>query len=256
MSVHEQFADDLPLYAMGALKGDERLAVEEHLQECSVCQRELEQLRGDLALLALSASGPKPPSRCRERLMAAIAKEPRRQSTRFSIRKIWLSAFEWVVAVAAIVAILALFEQNTNLRRRIAGLEVRFAAEQQQLMEAQEFIASLNSQEAVHFTLVEGKALPQPQGKAFYVKRNGTLVFWASDMPQLPPQKTYELWLIPAAGAPIPAGLFTPDTSGSATVIKPPLPTGVNAKTFAITVEPKAGSPAPTSQPIMVGTRG
>jgi anti-sigma-K factor RskA len=255
MSVHEQFADDLPLYAMGALEGNERLAVEEHLLGCFVCQRELEQLRGDLALLGLSVSGSKPPSRCRKRLLAAIAKEPRRRLTRFSVREIWLSVFAWVIAVAAMVAILALFEQNTSLRRRIAGLEARFTAEQQQLMEAKELIASLNSPEAVHFTLVEGKALPQPQGRAFYVTRNGTLLFLASDMPQLPPQKTYELWLIPSAGAPIPAGLFTPDTSGSATVINPPLPTGVKAKTFAITIEPKAGSPAPTSQPIMVGTR-
>ncbi len=78
MNVHEQFADDLSLYALGALDGAERLAVEKHLQECSACRRELEQLRGDLALMALSASGPKPPSRSRDRLMAAIAKEPRR----------------------------------------------------------------------------------------------------------------------------------------------------------------------------------
>jgi anti-sigma-K factor RskA len=70
-------------------------------------------------------------------------------------------------------------------------------------------------------------------------------------MAQLPASKIYELWLIPKTGAPIPAGLFRPEADGSATVIKPPLPTGVEAKTFAITVEPLVGSSAPTSQPIM-----
>jgi anti-sigma-K factor RskA len=79
-------------------------------------------------------------------------------------------------------------------------------------------------------------------------------VFLASNMPELPPQKTYELWLIPTSGAPIQAGLFRPDTHGSAALIKPLLPTGVEAKTFAITVEPAAGSAAPTSTPIMVGS--
>jgi hypothetical protein len=34
------------------------------------------------------------------------------------------------------------------------------------------------------------------------------------------------------------------------------LPAGLEAKTFAITVEPEAGSAAPTSQPIIAGTRG
>jgi hypothetical protein len=44
-----------------------------------------------------------------------------------------------------------------------------------------------------------------------------------------------------------------PDAHGSATVLNPPLPPGVEAKAFAITVEPEAGSAAPTSTPIMLG---
>ena len=63
MSVHEQFADDLGLYALGVLGDQERAALENHLKQCADCQRELEQLQGDMALLALSASGPKPPRR-------------------------------------------------------------------------------------------------------------------------------------------------------------------------------------------------
>ena len=98
MNVHEQFADDLSLYALGALDGAERLAVERHLQECSACRRELEQLRGDLALMALSARGPKPPSRSRDRLMAAIAKEPRRAQVRRRKRSAWWNTLEWAAA--------------------------------------------------------------------------------------------------------------------------------------------------------------
>ena len=57
MTAHEQFAEDLALYAVGALSGDEKVSLEKHLQECASCRRELEQLRGDAALLALSTSG-------------------------------------------------------------------------------------------------------------------------------------------------------------------------------------------------------
>jgi anti-sigma-K factor RskA len=253
MSVHEQFAEDLSLYALGALQGEERLTVEKHLKDCPDCQHELAQLQGDLALLALSAGGPKPPLRSRERLTAAIAKEPRRIPVRLVKRKAWWTALGWAAAAATVTVILLLLRQSVDLRQRVAALEANSAGQQKQLLQAKELIATLTSADAVHFTLVAGKNPPQPQGKAIYLRSTGTLVFLASNMPELPPQKTYELWLIPTSGAPIPAGLFRPDTHGRAAVIKPPLPTGVEAKTFAITVEPGAGSAAPTSTPIMVG---
>ena len=256
MSAHEQFADDLALYALSALEGEERLALEKHLETCPSCRKEVEQLRGDVALLALSVSGPTPPSRCRERLMAAIAMEPRRSRARVSKPMAWWRVLEWGVAIAAVALIAILLRQNRDMRRHIAQLETNSVAQQQQLDQAKELMATLTSADAVHFTLVAGKTPPQPQGKAIYVRSSSTLLFLASNMPQLPPQKIYELWLIPAGGAPIPAGLFRPSPHGSATVIKPPLPPGVEAQTFAITIEPAAGSSAPTSQPIMVGTRG
>jgi anti-sigma-K factor RskA len=253
MSVHEQFADDLSLYALGALQGEERLVVEKHLKGCPDCRHELAQLRGDLALLALSASGPKPPLRSRERLMAAIAKEPRRTPVRPVKRKTWWTALEWAAAAATVAVTLLLLRQNTDLRQRVAALEANSTGQQKQLLQAKELIATFTSADAVHFTLAAGKTPPQPQGNAIYVRSTGTLVFLATDMPKLPPQKTYELWLIPTSGAPIPAGLFRPDTHGSAALIKPTLLTGVEAKTFAITVEPGGGSATPTSTPIMVG---
>ena len=43
MSTHEQFADDLALLALGQLQGDERAALEKHLEGCAACRRELEQ---------------------------------------------------------------------------------------------------------------------------------------------------------------------------------------------------------------------
>lgn len=256
MNAHEQFADDLALYALGALSGEERLVLEQHLQECSACNFEVEQLRGDLALLAVSVSGPKPPGRSRQRLMAAVAKEPRRAQVRARKRKFGWAMLAWAGAAALAVLIFVLSLQNINLHRRVSDLEVNSAAQQQQVVQAKQVISALTSADAAHFTLVGTKTPPRPQGRAFYQRSTGTLVFLATSMPELPPQKTYELWLIPASGAPVPAGLFRPDTHGNAAVIKPQLPTGIEAKTFAITVEPESGSAAPTSTPIMVGIGG
>jgi len=134
MSVHEQFADDLSLYALGALQGEERLAVEKHLEDCPDCRHELAQLQGDLALLALSVRGPKPPLRSRERLMAAIAKEPRRIPVRLVKRKPWWIALEWAAAAAAVAMILLVMHQNTDLRQRVAALEANSTGQQLSLI--------------------------------------------------------------------------------------------------------------------------
>src|SRR5580698_7726540 len=117
MSVHEQFADDLSLYAMGALAGEERRVLEEHLNQCSACRQELEKLRGDVALLAFSVSGPKPPERSRERLMAAIEKEPRRIQTAPVTRRPWWRPVEWALAAAAVVVAMLLARQNGDLQQ-------------------------------------------------------------------------------------------------------------------------------------------
>ena len=82
-----------------------------------------------------------------------------------------------------------------------------------------------------------------------------TLIFLASNLEPLQPAKTYELWLIPAAAgrSPIPAGTFRPDERGNASVIMPPLPKGVEAKAFGVTVEDEGGATTPTLPIILAG---
>ena len=42
---HEQFADDLALYALGSLDAASAAKLEGHLGQCGSCRRELEELR-------------------------------------------------------------------------------------------------------------------------------------------------------------------------------------------------------------------
>jgi len=252
MSAHEQFADDLALFALGALQGDERLTLEKHLEGCSSCRRELERLRGDMALLALSASGPAPPRRSRERLLKAIAKEPRTQKTLARAQSLW-TFLPWLATAAVLLVAAFFWQQSDRLAQQVARLRDQSAQQQAQLEQAREVVSTLTSTDAMRVTLVAAQTLPQPQGKAIYVRNRSSLIFLAGNMPPLPPQKAYELWLIPTKGAPIPAGVFKPDARGSATVIEPPLPAGVEAKTFAITVEPEQGSSTPTMPIVMMG---
>ena len=251
MSVHEQFAEDLALYALGCLEGEERAAIEKHVEECASCRRELEQLRGDAALLALSASGPRPPARAQKRLMDDIAKEPRGQ--KMSPRPQWW-AIGWAVAAAMIVVVAVVWNQNTRLKSSVAVLQGLSEQQRLELGQARRVVNTLIAEDAMRVDVmpVNVKA-PPPQGKAIYSRQENGLIFVASNLRPLPARKAYELWLIPMHGAPIRAGVFKPDAHGGAMVINPLIPAGVEAKAFAVTIEPEQGSTTPTLPIIMSG---
>jgi anti-sigma-K factor RskA len=263
MSVHQQFAEDLALYALSALEGDDRAILEKHLAGCSECRLELEELRGDGALLALSTIGPKPPARARQRLLDAVAKEAAptlSQKTRkdgaptTATRRSWWGALGWAATAAVIVFAASLWKENTALKQSLASASAQAIQSARELDDLRKISAPLIAPEAQRITLVAMKTPPQPQGKAFYLRNRSSLVFMANNMPPLPPQKAYELWLIPIQGSPVPAGTFKPDAHGSATVVNPPLPSGMEAKAFAITVENEAGARTPTMPIMMMGT--
>ncbi len=262
MSTHEQFGEDLALYALNALEGRERTDLEKHLATCNACRVELEQLRGDGALLALSTLGPKPPARARQRLLDAAAQIPtsRAQGAQemgqpgtASGRHSWWGWLGWAATVAVIVFAASLWKENLSLKQSLASASSQMAENVRELEEIRKVAAPIIEPSAQRVTLVSLKTPPQPQGKAFYLKNRSSLVFVANNMPALPAQKAYELWLIPVQGAPIPAGVFKPDAHGSATVVNPPLPAGAEAKAFAITVENEGGASSPTMPIVMMG---
>jgi anti-sigma-K factor RskA len=257
MSVHEQFADDLALHALGSLTGAERIALERHLEGCASCRRELELLCGDLSLLSLSTAGPQPPVRARQRLMSAIAAEPRlpKRATSPARSRSWWGMLGWAVAAGMALFSVGLLRQNSSLQRDVASVRGMFAGQQAQLQQAKEIMATLLDPEAQKVELIAAGSKPQPRGKAIYQRRSRSLIFLASSLPPLPSEKVYELWLFPAdGGAPLAAGLFKPDAHGNATVVNPPLPEGIAAKNFAVTLEPEAGShESPRGTPVIAG---
>jgi hypothetical protein len=115
----------------------------------------------------------------------------------------------------------------------------------------------LNDPAATRVTLQTPLVKPVPQGRATYRPDTGQLIFIANNLNSLPalkPHKVYELWVIPADSRdPIPAGTFRPDANGNAEVILPPIPKGVVAKLFGVTIEDEAGATVPTMPIILAG---
>lgn len=121
---------------------------------------------------------------------------------------------------------------------------------------ARQVLETMTDSSAMRVTLTtKGVTAPLPTGRATYVASKGTLIFLASNLAPLQPAKTYELWLIPAGEGqnPIPAGMFHPDARGNASVIMPPMPKGVQAKAFGVTIEDEGGSATPTQPIVLAG---
>ena len=254
MSEHEKFADDLPLLALGALDGADRDAVEAHARSCDECSRELQRLIADLAMLALSSPLEQPPARAKARLMNAIAQEPKAAAITTSPRGRWWILVPSAVALGLLFLVFALWDQNRVMQRELAAVQRDAALSRENTAHAAQVIRLLTDRDSQHVTLVASNAKPQPTGKAIYSPKTGGLVFFASNFAPMPADKAYELWLIPQQGAPIPAGVFKPDATGSAMVMMPPMQKGVPAKMFAITVEKAEGATTPT-MPIMLAGR-
>jgi len=200
MSEHEQFGEDLALYALNALTGEESATLEQHLATCSACRLELEQLRGDGALLALSTVGPKPPLRARQRLLDAVSKDAagdRSESPAASLpharqdsgSRSWWGWLGWAATAAVIVFAASLWKENSALQQSLISANAKAAQSTRELEDIRRIAAPLIAPEAQRITLVALKTPPQPQGKAFYLRNRSSLLFVANNLLPLPPQR-------------------------------------------------------------------
>lgn len=257
MKTHDQFADDLALYALDELTGSDRQELEDHLQTCAACRRELQALRGDLGLLGLTSSGPQPPARSKERLMRAIAGEPRGVSApepapapQRGVPWSWIST---LAAVILLFVVAGLWRNNGRMNDQIAELGNRNQDQSAQLDRLNQELRLLTATDAVHVSLNPQKSPKQPSGTAIFSPSQKRMLFMASNLAPVPEGKAYELWVIPTQGAPIAAGVFKPDEHGNAIMMDHKMPEGVEAKAFAITMEKEEGSDKPTMPILLMG---
>jgi len=248
---------------MQALTPEENRDTQAHLDDCAYCRAVLSESLVDLAVIGMGTEQHSLPEGARLRLIERIARTPQETVsapttvTEFPARKEIKAGFGWLgwVAAAAALAIAAyLGYGNSKLKEQLNENRSQIALLAAQADRAQELTDALTSPAAKQVTLTESKQPALPVGHATYLPKRGALIFVASNLRPVAADKTYELWLIPANGkAPIPAGLFRPDASGSASVVLPPLPEGVEAKAFGVTIEDAQGSATPTLPIVMSG---
>lgn len=258
--------EDLSLFAMHGSSDDEARALRAHLAVCAECRVELERVQAELALVAMSVDQQPLPEGARQRFMQRIAGAPQAagratpaQANVIPIRseqpaRSPLAWVPWTLAAALALFAVALMMGNLRMQRELRAQNHQIADLLDANAHAQAVLDVLNAPEAKHVMLTAGKVKPLPSARAVYLASKGALILQASNMNPLPDHMAYELWVMPANGkAPIPAGLFWPDASGSASLVMPKLPVGVEAKAFGVTIEKDEGSPWPTSPIILAG---
>lgn len=255
--------EDLALYAMQALTEADAAAIRIHLTGCALCRDNLAVLSGDLALLGASVEQYPVPAGARQRFLDLISASaagrpaspvliPKEQSRGRTSR--WSGRIAWTAAAMFATVAVYLGIQINSLNRQMQKDADRIALLTARSNQAQRVMDVLTSRSAQRALLTASSTQAQPTGRAFYLADRGALIFQANNLKQLSEDRAYELWVIPANGtAPIPAGLFRPDPAGNASLVLPPIPSGLSAKAFGVTIEKAEGSATPTLPIVLSG---
>jgi anti-sigma-K factor RskA len=252
--------EDLVLHALQALSQGESAAVRTHLAQCAMCRDQVAELSGDVAMLGLSVPQHPVPAGARQRFLnriaadVLVAKQPAKHETRRQVlpfpRTTWIP---WATAAALAVVAISLGVKNNALNNELHHATSQVTSLEAESAQARRVIDVLTSHSAQRVLLTAGKTSVEPAGHAIYLAESGSLIFQANNLKLLASDRSYELWVIPANGKPIPAGLFRPDAAGDASVVLPSLPKGVPAKAFGVTIEKAEGSDTPTAPIIISG---
>jgi len=168
-----------------------------------------------------------------------------------SRRSMWTLVLSGAMA-AGIAAIAVGLVVSAAYDRRLTQL-AREAAALKQEAERQQSMVALLRDPATQLVALSGLE-PAPGAKArmlWHATAGGLLV--AQGLPPAPEGKAYELWAIAGGGAPQPAGVFTVDAKGVGSLRVVPIQAAGAVDTFAVTLEPAGGVPAPTGAMYLTG---
>jgi anti-sigma-K factor RskA len=236
-----------PLYALGALDAETAQKVEFFLRHATKDQQsEITEWREVAALLPVSLPQTQAPSYLRERLLGRLAGEGALSNSfqHGSSAKVLQfqpqprapkQTYQWLAMAAAIVlafttAFLGWKNSQLSSRLNIAEGQVK------------EFLSA-----DTRLIYLAGVEAPQANAKVVWNKKSQKWKVYVHNLPVPSNDKDYQLWYV-TQDAKINATVFSPNEQGNAELdlsLPPQAIQGLLAT--AVTLEPKGGSPQPTS---------
>jgi anti-sigma-K factor RskA len=259
---HDGVTGDAGAYALGSLDPQERALFEAHLSGCDECAAEVRSFRLVTTALAVSCPQPAPGLDVRRRVLAGIGAQPQTAH----VPRASPGPRQWLPLAALVVLTVGVGVYAARLQVRVTVLEERL---EQALLQAaaadtamadarrvnaeqQSAMGVLSAPDLVRIDLAGQTPAPQATARALWSRARG-MVFTATNLPSLPAGQVYQVWVVPAAQAPISAGLLTPDPAGAGQTYFNTPPDIPPPAAVAVSIEPAGGVPAPTGAIYLVG---
>src|ERR1700734_3694278 len=171
----------LDLYALGALDGEEKQALEAHLPTCPACRQQLAAARQRTALLGLSASPMAPSPQVKSALMDKVRAEKRSpiaQPVPVSPKNIrWGLRFSLGFGLATAVLAFATYElavQDLDRGKQLKQLQTQLSQNQAALQALGEVTGAPDSAQVI---LLQQPGGPPGQAHVIYNARMGVGVY-------------------------------------------------------------------------------
>jgi hypothetical protein len=213
----DQFTDLCELYALGALEPAERTAFEDHLAGgCLECRAGLARAIELNGMIMAATPQIEPSPALRGRVLAGFGQPVKERRP----------VFKWAFALAAGALVLAFGGWFAERNARLADtVELTRLREIQQILEAPDT-------RQVNF----GPQPAAPHGRIFVQQKLGMILI-ADGLPAPPAGWTYESWVVPKNGAPVPIEAFRAPGGRGLSVLRSPLPID-DLKAVAVSLEP------------------
>lgn len=233
---HDRWRDDLAAYLLGALSADEAAALERHAEACERCRTEMVWLTPAVSALPETVQRMEPPAELRQRLMADVRAEAEpagatdapaeggllgRLSAWFRRLGSGPMGLRPVAGFAAAVLVVA----------AVAGIAIG---------------GGIGGGASQTSTVVAGTAPGVTAKMISHSSGEGTLQL--ANVHQVPSDRVLEAWVRRDGEVEPVRALFVPDSRGRATTTIADMD-GVDL--VMVTAEPRGGSDAPTSSPIV-----
>jgi Anti-sigma-K factor rskA len=263
---HDDLEGTVAAYLLDAADSKEGEIARAHIEGCSSCRELARRLSRAASALPLAADEVRPPERLRARILAAAEATPpgrtgkispasvlqiaRASRKRTDGKRRWggrlplaaLAALVLVVGIAGLAVWTVQLNQQVNQQNRQLDQLNHKLGQQNQLI----------NQGPTYHVLKGSGPLTGATGTVTSLNKEPGVIFDFNGLPNLPPGKVYELWLIDANNHASKVSVFKPDAFGAYRIALNRSLEGV--KVVAVTVENGPnGVDQPTQNPPLLG---